>query len=237
LQQRWLEVCSIHRQLVPVQPFSTMPGSKLFSGMRFSASGLVKGDKIKLAALVTYHGGEYSRSLDDKCTHLVTHRAVGEKYQKSLSRPTKVTCVTPGWVLTSAKNRVLKNTADYDPANVIPGSEILPEMPASQTSTMHQPATPITTTASQPLVKQATKAVRNIRRKKSPNTEKRSRAKPSNKKSAQNQHHQQPIQHPPHQQQPNQTAIPVTNQSAMMQPQTTQAIQQVVQQQQQQPEL
>lgn len=212
-----------------------MPGSKLFSGMRFTASGLVKGDKIKLAALVTYHGGEYSRSLDDKCTHLVTHRSVGAKYDKALTRLNKVTCVTPGWVLTSAKNRILKNTADYDPANVIPGSEILPDISSSQSGGIPGTQT-ITTTASQPILKPVTKAVRNIRRKKSPNNEKRVRAKPGPKKSNQASHqHQQahPVQqHQPQQHQPQNNQItlvnPTTVPSSMMQTQTSQHQQSMV---------
>ena len=168
-------MCSIHRQLVPVQPFSTIPGSKLFSGMRFTASGLLKADKIKLAALVTYHGGEYSRSLDDKCSHLVTHRALGAKWEKARTRKDKTTCVTPGWVLTSAKNRILQNAVDYDPANVIPGTEALPDLPSQQP----------TVSTGQPVKPTNPKAVRSIRRKKSPNGDgpKRARAKAGTKKS------------------------------------------------------
>ena len=198
LSPRWLEVCSIHRQLVPVQPFSTAPGPKLFSGMRFSASGLVKNDKIKLAALVTYHGGEYSRALDDKCTHLVTHRAIGPKWEMAKKRLGKVKCVAPGWVLTSAKKRKLIDIADYDPANVIPGSEVIPEIPSTSNTPTGQtvatavisnkPGNPksspkINTTVTMKTVatvqgvtaKPASKS-RN-RRKKSPTGEKRNRAK------------------------------------------------------------
>ena len=74
LLRKWLLVCSIHKQLVPVQPFSIAPGLKLFSGLKFTASQLPIHDKVKLAALVTYHGGEYSRALVPSCTHLVAHR-------------------------------------------------------------------------------------------------------------------------------------------------------------------
>jgi hypothetical protein len=86
VQPRWLEVCSVHRQKVPVQPFKMMPGpNPLFSDMVFTASGLSKDDKIKLAALVTFHGGKYTRALNQKTTHLVTHKPVGEKYDRALN--------------------------------------------------------------------------------------------------------------------------------------------------------
>ena len=75
-------------------------------------------DKVKLAALVTYHGGEYSRALVPGCTHLVTHRPEGEKYLKR-DQIRGLVAVTPGWVLTSAKKRHLANVTDYNPANVI----------------------------------------------------------------------------------------------------------------------
>lgn len=65
-------------------------------------------DKVKLAALVTYHGGEYTRALVPGCTHLVTHRPEGDKYHKR-DTVKGLTTVTPGWVLTSAKKRQLAN--------------------------------------------------------------------------------------------------------------------------------
>ena len=92
------------------------PGSRLFSGLRFTASEICLADKIKLAALITYHGGDFSRYLDRKCTHLVTRRPKGEK-DKNRNIMKNLTCVTPGWVLTSAKKRVLANPKDYDPGN------------------------------------------------------------------------------------------------------------------------
>ena len=86
VQPRWLDVCSVHRQKIPVQPFKMMPGpSPLFTDMVFTASGLSKGDKIKLAALVTFHGGKYTRALNQNTTHLVTHKPIGEKYDKALN--------------------------------------------------------------------------------------------------------------------------------------------------------
>jgi len=118
LLRKWLQVCSIHKQLVPVQPFSIAPGSKLFSGLKFTGSKMPISDKVKLAALVTYHGGEYTRALVPGCTHLVTHRPEGDKYHKRDSVK-GLTTVTPGWVLTSAKKRQLANASDFNPANII----------------------------------------------------------------------------------------------------------------------
>ena len=177
---RWLEVCSIHRQKVPVQPFKMMPGpSPLFSDMVFTASGLSRDDKIKLAALVTFHGGKYTRALNQKTTHLVTHKPVGEKYDRALNIgkffvtkkdlknriSESIKKITPGWVLTSAKSRVLKNTTDYDPANVIPGSEHLPD--AAKKST---PANSSSTQSSVKPAIQKTPSKTKSRRKRSPNS-------------------------------------------------------------------
>jgi PAX-interacting protein 1 len=181
--------------------------------MLFSASGLIRGDKVKLAALVTYHGGEYSRSFDEKCTHLVTHRSIGVKYDKAKNR--RVTCVTPGWVLTSAKNRQLQNSADYDPANVIPGSEVIPEIGQNQSN----PTPTVSTPTSQPTAK--IKAVRSIRRKESPNAEKRPRAKPQKKQNSQSPQisQNQPIQQQTGANPTNQRVrhVPTTSQSMMIQ--------------------
>ena len=134
-----------------------------------------------------------------KCTHLVTHRAIGPKWEIARKRSGKVRCVAPGWVLTSAKKRKLIDICDYDPANVIPGSEVIPEIPGggSANASGQTVATAVVPTKpsnkSPPKVNQPTVTLKTVasvqgatakppakprnRRKKSPTGEKRSRAK------------------------------------------------------------
>ena len=87
--------------------------------------------------MVSYHGGSYSRRLDSKCTHLITHRPKGQKYLNR-NKVRNLISVTPGWILASVRKKSLANIADYDPANVIDtGSKI-----ETGSETGSQPETP-----------------------------------------------------------------------------------------------
>ena len=70
-------------------------------------------------------------------------------------------------MLTSAKSRVLKNTTDYDPANVIPGSEHLPGAAKKSTPANSSAIKPPQTLKS---ASQKTPSKTKTRRKRSPNS-------------------------------------------------------------------
>ena len=103
--------------ILPHAPFSPFP-NRLFSSVVVCPSRLHPADQSAIWSMVTYHGGRYQVKLDGGCTHLVTARIAGPKYEtivalKSASSKCKI--VTPDWVVDCVKQKSLLDEERYHP--------------------------------------------------------------------------------------------------------------------------
>ena len=68
-------------------------------------------DREKIWALVTYNGGHYQGTLNDKVTHLIGLEPHGPKYEEAIKHDIKV--VTPEWLLNSIDQGVRLPEEEY----------------------------------------------------------------------------------------------------------------------------
>ena len=105
--------------LLPLEPFYTDRKTKIFDKLIVAvSSNLSKEDRSKLWAMIKYYGGELQLNLTDKCTHLVTGRCNGRKFDKACSLG-NLKIVSPDWILDSIKQSKRCDEASYHPKYLI----------------------------------------------------------------------------------------------------------------------
>nr|SVE74053.1 EOG090X027U [Daphnia barbata] len=72
-------------------------------------------DVKKLWVLIEIHGGKLKPTLDSSCTHLVSAKACGSKFQESLKRES-IAVVTPDWITQCIAEKSLVATEGYHPS-------------------------------------------------------------------------------------------------------------------------
>lgn len=82
-------------------------------------SNLSREDLDSIWSMVTYHGGSFQIDLDSKCTHLISCKTEGIKYEKALSMGDKIKIVTPDWIVDSIKGKRLYEEGLYHPKLII----------------------------------------------------------------------------------------------------------------------
>lgn len=105
--------------LLPLEPFYTKKTSKIFDKLTVAiSSSLSKDDRSKLWAMLTYYGGELQLNLTDQCTHLVTSKCKGKKYEKAC-KLSKLKIVSPDWIRDSIEQGKLRAEDAYHPKYLI----------------------------------------------------------------------------------------------------------------------
>ena len=105
--------------LLPLEPFYTKKTSKIFDKLTVAiSSNLSKDDQSKLWAMLTYYGGELQLNLTDQCTHLVTSKCKGKKYDRAC-KLSNLKIVSPDWILDSIEQGKLANEDTYHPKYLI----------------------------------------------------------------------------------------------------------------------
>lgn len=124
LQSQWVWLSLRSHKLLPHAPFSPFP-NRLFSSVVVCPSRLLAADQSAIWSMVTYHGGRYQAKLDDSCTHLVTARISGLKYDRltAMKSASKCKIVTPDWVVDCVKKMSILDEERYHPRLLITYNE------------------------------------------------------------------------------------------------------------------
>lgn len=110
--QNWV-LCSVKcNKLLPAKYFSPEE-NQLFSNVRICLSQISRADSKSLWAMITLQGGKCQLHLDRYCTHLITGKASGIKYETATRH--HIPIVTPDWVTECCKKSTLVSEVEYHP--------------------------------------------------------------------------------------------------------------------------
>lgn len=87
--------------------------NQLFSNVRICLSQISRADSKSLWAMITLQGGKCQLHLDRYCTHLITGKANGVKYETATRH--HIPIVTPDWVTECCKKNTLISEVEYHP--------------------------------------------------------------------------------------------------------------------------
>ncbi len=93
--------------------------NQLFSNIIACPSNISGADVQSLWAMITYYGGSFQLQLESNCTHLISTKPEGLKYEKAIETNEKIKIVTPDWVIDSVKNKSLCDEDLYHPRLLI----------------------------------------------------------------------------------------------------------------------
>ncbi|XP_013410668.1 PAX-interacting protein 1 [Lingula anatina] len=114
----WVELSVRSGKQLPINAF-TPQARGLLKGVVICPSKLSAQDLKSLWAMVTFYGGSCSMNLDKKCTHLVTNRPAGAKYECALRHQDTVKIVTPDWVVECIKAKDKMEEEPFHPRLLI----------------------------------------------------------------------------------------------------------------------
>lgn len=128
-QSQWVYLSKEAATLLPVGGFS--PSRKqIFSQIIACPSNLCLEDVDAIWSMITFNGGTVKIRLDKTCTHLITFKTEGAKYQKaqdvSSSSLSSLKIVTPDWIMDAVKNQKLPDEDLYHPNLLIDPNAIPP---------------------------------------------------------------------------------------------------------------
>lgn len=113
--EEWVTACVKLGRLANLKVHHPIP-SGLFAKLVMAITQVSVADRKKIYAFVTYHGGQVTKSLSSKTTHLICGSAMGNAYNKAMEmKLEKLTIVTPDWLFESFKEEKLVDTIKYHP--------------------------------------------------------------------------------------------------------------------------
>lgn len=92
--------------------------NQLFSNICVCLSQINRADSKSLWAMITFQGGKCQLRLDRYCTHLITGKASGIKYETAMKHHINIT--TPDWIIECCKKGALVNEVEYHPRLLVP---------------------------------------------------------------------------------------------------------------------
>ncbi|EFN81703.1 PAX-interacting protein 1 [Harpegnathos saltator] len=110
--QNWILYSVKCNKLLPTQYFSPEE-NQLFSNIRACISQVSRTDSKSLWAMITLQGGKCQLRLDRYCTHLITGKANGVKYETAMRHHIHI--VTPDWITECCKKGAIINEMEYHP--------------------------------------------------------------------------------------------------------------------------
>ncbi|XP_054168214.1 PAX-interacting protein 1-like [Oppia nitens] len=148
---RWVWLSAKASLLLPTAGFSPFK-NQLFSNIIACPSNISGIDAQTLWAMITYYGGSFRLQLEPNCTHLISTKPEGLKYNKAVETKDEIKIVTPDWVIDSVKNKALCDEDLYHPRLLIFNNQsfISAKLELTDTST-HSLSTTTTTVTSIPL--------------------------------------------------------------------------------------
>lgn len=87
--------------------------NQLFSNIRACISQVSRADSKSLWAMLTLQGGKCQLHLDRYCTHLITGKASGVKYETAMRHHIHI--VTPDWIIECCKKGTVVSEIEYHP--------------------------------------------------------------------------------------------------------------------------
>ncbi|PBC31784.1 PAX-interacting protein 1 [Apis cerana] len=114
--QNWILYSVKCNKLLPPHYFSP-EDTQLFSNVRACISQVSRADSKSLWAMITLQGGKCQLRLDRYCTHLITGKAAGLKYETAMRHPIQI--VTPDWVTECCKKGAIISEVEYHPRLLI----------------------------------------------------------------------------------------------------------------------
>lgn len=87
--------------------------NQLFSNIRICISQVSRADSKSLWAMISLQGGKCQLRLDRYCTHLVTGKASGVKYETAMRHHIHI--VTPDWIIECCKKGAVISEVEYHP--------------------------------------------------------------------------------------------------------------------------
>ncbi|XP_072182001.1 PAX-interacting protein 1-like [Diadema setosum] len=118
ISPQWVSM-SIHcKVLLPGKAFAP-ESSRLFSKVVACFSQLQASDRNALWAMVTFFGGTCRANLSKECTHLVTAKCEGAKYECAAQHDNEIKIVSPEWILESIQAKRMEEERPYHPRYII----------------------------------------------------------------------------------------------------------------------
>ena len=118
----WVHKSKSAGLLLPVRGFSPAK-SQLFSGVVACPSHLSPDDLNSIWAMITFFGGSFTLTLTPECTHLISTKPEGKKYDKAMSLTgsgqKEIAIVTPDWIVDSVRNKCICDEELYHPRLLI----------------------------------------------------------------------------------------------------------------------
>ena len=113
VSQDWVTLSCMVGELLPTTPFSPKDG-KLLDSVVACLGELPGGDRDKVWAMLTWHGGKVVASLSPEVTHVILIEPQGQLYQDA-SAQQNIQIVTPDWVQQTIETGSRCNEKDYHP--------------------------------------------------------------------------------------------------------------------------
>ncbi|XP_011057373.1 PREDICTED: PAX-interacting protein 1-like [Acromyrmex echinatior] len=110
--QNWILFSVKCNKLLPTQYFSPEE-NQLFSNINVCLSQVSRADSKSLWAMIILQGGKCQLRLDKYCTHLITGKASGIKYETATRH--HIPIVTPDWITECCKKGTLISEVEYHP--------------------------------------------------------------------------------------------------------------------------
>jgi len=114
VKSEWVHMSIKCDTVLPHQPYSHVKNG-LFTNLVFCPSQIPSTDRASLLAMIVYHHGKYKINLTSGCTHLVSAKAVGRKYDFVRKSQLNIKIVTPEWVTNSILSNQLLPEEEYEP--------------------------------------------------------------------------------------------------------------------------
>ena len=135
--EQWVLTSAKIGKLAPVKPYDPITSGKLFYGCIFTMHSIDAQDRLRLYAMITFHGGTVQKEFDNKVTHLLSggSQTIAIKIA-ALTTKNKLTIITPDWVQECLKHDKIVEPDAYHPNLLItpnqPQTSKITLMPTSQ---------------------------------------------------------------------------------------------------------
>ena len=117
VREEWVYGSVYCNAQLPLPGFSPVR-SGLFSEVTMCLGNLSESDSVKVWAMISWHGGKVTKTLNTEVTHLANCSAEGETYQAALALP-HVAVVTPDWLVESIQQDFLLDVKLFHPSSLV----------------------------------------------------------------------------------------------------------------------
>ncbi|KAI1293705.1 PAX-interacting protein 1 [Halotydeus destructor] len=146
---RWVLLSVKADAILPTNGFNPSK-LQLFSDIVACPSKLSAADVEACWAMITYFGGHFQLTLNSSCTHLISTKPEGAKYDRAIATNDIIKIVTPDWVIDSVRSKTKCDEELYHPRLLILPSTLAKSTQPQQYA-VFAPGTIMNPAASQPM--------------------------------------------------------------------------------------